>query len=232
MTMLLKPERALLRYVERDAREVLVEPLTDFEKEMLREKLQKYCITSFKRRMISSGLMADFDEQSDIENDAYLFMQNILDKFDKSKYKGKIAEHDVPGAGKPKTLEFYFKIYFSGRINFTACEVRNLKKRQGSGSGAMGDVIYDEELGESSLFNLDSNVSCKYNSTELMLNHLKDKSDDFKQFLHESFIEQYSQKELKDKWQGKFSTLKSQLNQFKKEIKKKYSKDYIEEFGS
>jgi hypothetical protein len=226
MTIKLKPDNSILRYPDRDAREEPVDPLTHAEKERLSVALWKDCRAAYKRRMVSSGLLADYEESGELDGEAYIFMWNILGKFDKSKC-GKIAEFDIEGATNPKTLEFYFKIYFSGRVNFVACEARDYKKKRGIGpKGSVSDVSYDEE--SEGHF---SEIEYEYEATGHFFEGLQKRSDDFKRFAVQSMIVQVSQKELREEFGPNFNKLKSELTKFKNDLKKKHLGSFLRETG-
>lgn len=222
----LKQDNGINRYPDRSARHEAVDPLTPAEIARLVENCQDYCIRSYKIRMIKSALISDYEEHKDLDGEAIIFMYNILGKFDKSKCGG-IADFDEKGATKPKTLEFYFKNYFSGRVNFVACEAREDKKKKGIGpGGSVFDVSYDEEA-ESEF----SEVSHEYEATSAVFAALKNKTDDFKRFFAQNYFEEMQQKELREEWGPKFSKLKSELGKFKNDLKKKHTKSYLREIG-
>ena len=131
MSSIIKPDNHVQRYVDRSARYEPTTPLTKREKKRLSKNCWEKCRNGYKIRMIKSGLLSDYETPDDLEAEAYILMWNILDKFDKSKC-GKISDFDEPGAKAPKTLEFYFKNYFYGRVNFVAIEARDCKYRRGN----------------------------------------------------------------------------------------------------
>lgn len=226
MSMMLKPDNSILRYPDRGARDAPVDPLTEEELLFLSELTWTACKTAYKRRMISSALLADFEETTDLEGEAYIFMWNILKKFDKSKC-GVIAEFDVPGATNPKTLEFYFKNYFYSRVNFVACEARDYKKKRGVGpKGSVSDVSYDEE--SEGYF---SDTEYEYEATGHFFENMAKKSDDFKRFAVQSLIVQVSQKELREEFGPNFNKLKAELTKFKNDLKKKHLGSFLRETG-
>jgi hypothetical protein len=102
-------------------------PLTPEQKDYLKKHCWDKCFRAYKNRMLSSALISDFETKDDLVGEAWIAMGEILDRFDTSRC-GEIAEYDVQGDKAPKTLEFYFNIYFSGRVNFMACESRTHKK--------------------------------------------------------------------------------------------------------
>lgn len=218
-TMLLKLDSSIKRENERAAREEPKVPLTKEEIDKLKADCREKCRNAYVIRMTQSALMEENESLQDLENDAFLLMHNILTKFDKSKC-GPISEYDVPGRDKPKTLKFYFLNYFYGRVNFTACESRDYKKKRGTGpnKGAVSDIVYDAEYkGQFSEYEYE------HEATGLIFQKLKDKSPEFQRFFHQSFIVELKEKELREEWGDKYNKLKSELTKFKNDLKKKYS---------
>lgn len=214
---LLKGENTVIIYTDRGIREEPKDPLTEQEKEHLRKKVRQYCINAFKRRIISSGLMSDLYTPEDLDGEAIILMENILSKFDKSVYKGKIAEHDVPGAGKPKTLEFYFKNYFSGRVNLTAAEAREEKMKYASkGSTIYGDLYYDDESEEKTT-DLDFDAETIEYLLKIMDNY--GYGFEFKRFFVQANVLQISKPELRDEYGNNFNKLLKKAEEFMKNLK-------------
>ena len=222
--MRLKSDNSILRYTDRSARNAPTEPLTEKEKKRLAENCWQKCLNAYKIRMIKSGLLSDYETPEDLEGEAYILMWNILNKFDKSKC-GKISEFDEPGAKAPKTLEFYFKNYFYGRVNFTAAEARDYKKKRGVGPrGVVDEVVYDEE---SSLGNNDY----KYESTGNIFNLLSDQAFEFRRFFVQLHILELTKTEMREEWGKEFDERLTEVQEFIGLIKKKHHKKYLEEIG-
>lgn len=225
----LKQDRTILRYPDRGARNEPDEPLTEADKKLLEEEVWEYCRNGYVRRIMKSGLMSDHDEIGDLTGEAYIFFHNIMSKFDKSKC-GKIAEEDVPGAKNPKSLGWYFKVYFSGRINFVACEARDQKKKWGIGprssTGTVMEVSFDAKY--TSDF---SEFEYENEATGEIFSDLKKKSDEFKRFFWETYKVEFKQSELRDRWGTKYNKLKNQLTKFKKDLNKKHYKTFLEDSG-
>lgn len=225
----LKQDRGLIRYPDRGARNEPVDPLTDKEKKQLEENVWEKCRNGYVRRLIKSGLLADYDEIEDLTGEAYIFFHNIMSKFDKSKC-GKIQEYDEEGSDKGKTLEFYFKNYFYGRINFVACEVRDQKKKRGigprSGQGTVMEVSFDaKHTGDFSEYEYEHEV------TGEIFSALNKKSDDFKRFFYESYRVEFKQSELRERWGNKYNKLKNELTKFKKQLQKNHYATFVKETG-
>lgn len=218
----LKSDNTILRYPDRDARNEPVDPLTDAEKQKLIDDCWVKCRSAYKIRM-SKGFLSDWEDSKDLDGEAWIFMCNILSKFDKKVYEGKIAEFDVEGPDQPKSLKFYFLNYIYGRVNFVACEARDFKKKRGIGpKGAVDEVSYDDEVDES--FGL---YNHKYEATGEIFLLLNGKSPEFQRFFKQQMILQMSQKELREEWGINFNKLKQELTKFKGEIKKKHRLNYL-----
>lgn len=226
----LKQDRGLIRYPDRGARNEPVDPLTEKEMARLEENIWEYCRNSYVRRLIKSGLLADYDEIQDLEGEAYIFFYNIMSKFDKSKC-GKIQEFDEEGKDKGKTLEFYFKTYFSGRINFVACEVRDQKKKRGigprSGQGTVMEVAFDAKY--TSDF---SEYEYEHEVTGEIFAALNKKSKDFQRFFYESYRVEFKQSELRERWGNQYNKLKLELTKFKKSLQKNHYSTFLKDTGN
>ena len=225
-SLLLKADNTILRYPDRSARNLPVDPLTKKEMDRLKEECWEKCRNAYIVRMTRSALISDFEQADDLIGEAWIFMENILGKFDKSKC-GEIAEYDVEGKTAAKTLKFYFLNYYYGRVNFVACEARDFKKKRGVGPrGTPVDVSYDEDFeGDFSEFNHD------YDATSNIFYELKKKSTDFQRFFYQHYRVQLSQKELREEWGGRFNKLKQELTKFKNDLKRKYHVGYLQEIG-
>lgn len=224
--MLLKADNGILRYPDRSARNEAITPLTEAEKVSLRELCWEKCRNAYVLRMTKSALISDFEVAEDLVGEAWIFMENILGKFDKSKC-GDLAEYDVEGKTQAKTLKFYFQNYYYGRVNFVACEARDFKNKRGHGSiGAAIDVSYDEDF-EGEL----SELNHEYEATSNIFLELNKKSEDFQRFFYQSYRIQLSQKELREEWGSRFNKLKQELTKFKNQLKQRYQIDYMTEIG-
>lgn len=225
----LKQDRTILRYPDRGARNEPVDPLTEEEMKKLEEEVWTSCRNGYVRRIIKSGLLSDHDEIQDLEGEAYIFFKNILGKFDKSKC-GDILEYDVKGDDQGKTLAFYFKNYFYGRINFVACEARDQKKKWGIGprnsTGTVMEVSFDaKHTGDFSEYEYEHEV------TGEIFSAVNNKSEEFKRFFYETFRVEFKQAELRQRWGTKYNKLKNELTKFKKELNKKHYKTFVQESG-
>lgn len=214
----LKLDNFVKREPDRSARNIPVTPLTEKQKKLLAEKVWPKCLKAYKSRMRASALMADFETEEDLEGEAYIAMWNILNKFDLSKC-GIVADWDEEGKTAPKTLEFYFNNYFSGRVNFIACEARAGKKQRGVGPAeALDEVSYDPE-DEGSNF---TEYLHKYDITGELLSELKNKEQTFQRFFVQLYRMQYTQRELREEYKERFNILKAQANDFISHLKDKY----------
>ena len=218
----LKLDKTIKREPDRSARHIPVKKLTEAEKIKLADECFDKCLRAYKKRMMASALLADYEEHTDLDGEAWIAMWNILNKFDKSKC-GPLAKFDVPGKTAPKTLKFYFLNYFYGRVNFIACEARAFKKLVGVGPAeSFSEITYDEED--------TSNVSefnHKYEITGLILSELKKKDEKFQRFFHQLFRLQITQKELREEYGEEFTVLKNHINRFIDEVKSKNKGDHF-----
>lgn len=222
----LKSDNTILRYPDRDARNEPVDPLTPEEKQFLIDNCWIRCRNAYKNRM-SRGFLSDWEDAKDLDGEAWIFMHNILSKFDKKVYEGRILPLDADdyeeGPDKPKPLKFYFLNYIYGRVNFVACEARDFKKKRGIGpKGAVDEVSYDDEQEDS--FGL---YNHKYEATGEIFLLLNAKSPEFQRFFKQQMMLQMSQKELREEWGIYFNKLKQELTKFKSEIKKKHRLTYL-----
>lgn len=217
----LKLDNFVKRENDRSARNIPVKPLTKEQKDALSIRVWPNCRNAYISRMKRSHLYSDFEEIADLENDAYIAMWNILEKFDLSKC-GEISDYDVPGATNPKTLDFYFKNYFSGRVNFIACEARAQKKSRGVGPAEnLDEVAYDPEDNGSQF----SEYLHKYEITGDLLEELKKKDVTFQRFFRQLYQLQFTQRELREEYKEKFNIYKGQSNDFINYLSKKYKLD-------
>lgn len=222
MSLQLKLDGWVPREPDRSARNIPTKPLTDELKKHLSEKCWKKCLQAYKKRMVSSALLSDFETHKDLDSEAYIAMWNILDKFDISKC-GALAKFDVPGATNPKRLEFYFNNYFSGRVNFMACESRAAKKQRGVGpTEGLTEITYDQ----ASDFSEVTEYNHEYEITGVLLSEVKGKSVEFKRFFHQTYILQCTQREMREEYGDKFNILRSELLRFISDVQKTAKMDY------
>lgn len=217
----LKLDGWVKREPDRSARNIPAKKLTQKMKEHIAQKCYTNCLRAYKKRMISSALLSDFETHKDLDAEAYIAMWNIIEKFDISKC-GLIAKFDVPGATNPKTIEFYFNTYFSSRVNFIACESRAFKKQRGVGpTDGLAEISYDAA---------DHNVMTEHNHeyeiTGILLKKLKYKDQDFQRFFHQLYQLQCTQRELREEYGDKFSELRAQMNKFITEVQRENQMDY------
>jgi hypothetical protein len=221
--MTLKPEGWVKRKYSPKIKEFPKRPLSKEQIDYLAKECEESCYKAYKSRM-TQGLLSDFEEVGDLKSEAYIAMLGILERFDLDQC-GPIAEYDVPGKKSPKTLEFYFKVYFSGRVNFMACESRTHKKAlniQGSSSIEYNEVPYnpiDEYNGTGSNQN--------YEITGHIMNELSLKPRGFRRFFYQRYNLQCSYKELVDEYgQEECKEKSEELQSFVEMIKKKYKSDF------
>lgn len=216
----LKLDKTVKREPDRSARNIPVQKLTEAEMKKLASECFDKCLRAYKKRMMASALLADYEEHTDLDGEAWIAMWNILRKFDKSKC-GKISKFDEPGKTNPKTLKFYFLNYFYGRVNFIACEARAFKKLVGVGPAeSFSEVTYDEEdTGSVSEYNH------KYEVTGIILSELKKRDEKFQRFFYQLYKLQITQKELREEYGEEFTVLKNHMNRFIEEIKHKNKGD-------
>lgn len=116
-----KYENIITRKFTKNSRTEPKIPLTLEERNYLTNKYLQDFAKDYKRFAIKMGCLSD-DEMAnlvssksirglmnnDLENDGFLLFSICLDKFDKSRYEGKIAEANTQGASGCKTLDFFF----------------------------------------------------------------------------------------------------------------------------
>ena len=200
-----------------------VRPLTDEERTHIQVNCWEKCHRAYRNRMMASGLISDFETQDDLLGEAWIAMNEILDRFDLSRC-GEVSQHDVPGGDKPKTLVFYFLNYFYGRVNFMACEARTHKKSRNVQS-------YGAEISETEYSPIDEragNDSSKYEITENILYELRKKSKEFQRFFYQIYGLQCSYKELVDEYsQSGCKQKRAELVDFIDSLKSRYNIDYV-----
>lgn len=215
MSMLLKLDAYVKRAPDRSARYEPAARLTKKQKDKLAKECWDSCLRAYISRMTNSGLLSDFETNEDLVSEAYISMWNILEKFDISKC-GLIAKFDVPGAKKPKTLGFYFKNYYYGRVNFIAAESRVYKKNRGVGpADNVGEITYDPQDNSSI-----TQYNYEHKITGVLLHELEKKGADFKRFFYQTFQLQCTQREMRQEYGDNFNNLKYNLNKFIEEVKK------------
>lgn len=277
--LFLKLDTYIKRDPDRGARYEVVKPLTEMEKKYLASVCRLKCSRAYYSRLTFSALRNEYEEDADLNAESFIFMWNILDKFDTSKcgkivgfqydpheeevkkkkkrgtpyrkkkgvlekslddwikfgakvkykrdsegyeimyleYKGKMLKSfDIPGAKRPKTLEFYFLNYFYGRVNFLACEARTAKKSRGIGpADQVGDISYDEEGVEHF-----TPSKAQYSITEVVFSELKKKDFQFQRFFAQKFYQELKVKELKEEYGDKFNKINQELITFLNHCKK------------
>ncbi len=221
MSLQLKLDGWVKRDPDRSARNIPAKPLTEAIKKHLAVSCWDQCLRAYKKRMISSALLSDYETDRDLDAEAYIAMWNILNKFDISKC-GPLAKYDVPGQFKPKTLEFYFTVYFSGRVNFIACEARAMKKQRGVGPAeGLTEISYDQ-ADHTSL----SEHNHDYEITGILFQELKKKPESFQRFFHQTYKLQCTQREMREEYGDNFNAMRHELMRFIAEIEKSSKMDY------
>jgi hypothetical protein len=199
-------------------------PLTKKERERLYEVLHKQCVAAYISRMTKSGLMSGVDSIHDLTGEAYIAIQNIMDKFDKARC-GKIQKFDEEGSDKPKSLEFYFLTYFQGRVNWMAVDTRNEKKKRGmigSQANSNEEVSYNPEDRSSS-----PEEAHRYDSIKFLKKALDNQTQSVKELFNEIYIEKLTTVELK-KRHPDYLKLRRALGGFIKEFEFK-NQELLEE---
>jgi hypothetical protein len=221
--MKLKPDAWIKRKYSPKIKEMPKKPLTDDEKKRLEKSCFEKCHKAYRNRMIHSGLISDFEEAGDLEGEAWIAMQEIMNRFDLSKC-GIVAKHDTEGKTAPKTLEFYFLNYFYGRVNFMACESRTHKKsRNVQFSNSQYDEIEYNPVDMSSGGAANQN----YEITGHIMNGLQNKSKHFQRFFYQTYVLQCSYKELVDEYgQDSCKQRKEELQEFVEGLKKNHKQDF------
>lgn len=200
-------------------------PLNEEQKKLILTKCWDKCYKAYRSRMISSGLISDFEEQNDLISEAWIAMNEIISRFDLSKC-GEISEYDIPGDDKPKTLEFYFLNYFYGRVNFMACEARTHKKSRNV-------QFSNSEFSEIEYAPVDDSIKgdSQYEITGNILNELTKKSKDFQRYFYQVYILQCTYKELVDEYGQSFCKEKrDEVHDFINNIRSNYKPDYAIKF--
>jgi hypothetical protein len=219
----LKPDMWIKRENSRGARHEVVKPLTDAQKKLVVDTVGEYCVRSYVNRMKSSALMSDFDEDGDLVGDGWEFLYNILGKFDLSKC-GPIAEFDIQGDDQPKSIPWYFKTYFSGRINFNACEARTNKKNRNVGgpSDIFQEITYDEEDTQNV-----SEFNHEYDITGFVYYELKKQEFDVQRMYFQLYKLGMSTKEVREEYGTRFNEINNKLKKMFEVIKKNYKNDWL-----
>jgi hypothetical protein len=217
----LKLDNSITRENDRGTRNDPKEPLTPEEQQDIKKNDWIYCKIAYVNRMMKSRLYdPDVETVKDLENDAWIFFENILGKFDKSFFKGRIAKkYDVSGNRSPKTLGWYFRNYFSHRVQQTAQESRNEKKKRGIGPAEhMDDIAYDPVDMSSGL----SEHMFNYEVTGEIWTEVKKRDRDFQRFFVQLCIEQCTQKELREEYKDRYKMFKAMLTDIKNRYAEKY----------
>ena len=223
MSLKLKPDAWVKRKYSPKIKEAPKKPLTDDQKAFLRTHCWEKCYKAYKNRMMSSALISDFETIEDLRGEAWIAMGEILDRFDLSRC-GQVTEYDVEGPLASKSLEFYFNNYFSGRVNFMACESRTHKKsRNVQFSGQEIQEYEYNPIDDRSITPYDQ----KYEITGHIDNELRIRDKSFQRFFYQHYQLQCSYKELVDEYgQEECKKKKEELQDFMEMIKKKYKSDY------
>jgi hypothetical protein len=224
MSHKLKPDMWVKRKYSPKIKDIPKNPLTEAQKQQLIKTCGEKCHKAYRNRMIGSGLLSDFEDAGDLQGEAHIAMNEILNRFDTSRC-GKIEMYDTPGATNPKTLEFYFLNYFYGRVNFMACESRTHKKSRNVGSYA-GEV-FETEYDPVDPRNDPSNND--YEITGHIMTELQKKNKPLQRFFYQTFVLQCSYKELVDEYgQEQCRNKKVELQEFINQLKQNYSNDFGE----
>jgi hypothetical protein len=182
------------RRYESNTKSAPKKPLTKKERDMLTQTCLKKCISAYISRMSASGLKSNLDSIDDLKSEAWIAMENIMDKFDKSKC-GKITKYDEPGKDKPKSLEFYFTNYFYGRVNFMACDTRTVKQKRGmiGGTASSSDEITYNPADTAS----GPDAKYRYDSLDLLLLELDKQPEPVQVLFDQIFNQELPTDELK-----------------------------------
>lgn len=223
MSIKLKPDAWIKRKYSPKIKEAPKKPLSQKQKEQLQKSCFTKCLKAYSNRMTSSALVSDFESREDLHSEAWIAMNEILNRFDLSKC-GKVAKYDVPGDKNPKTLEFYFYNYFCGRVNFMACESRTHKKSRNV-------QFSSQEIDEYEYNPIDEKnpmiFSQEYEITGHLMNELQKRSPKFQRFFYQHYVLQCSYKELVDEYgQEDCKEKKEELQGFIESIKKRYKSDF------
>lgn len=110
------------------------EPLSKKEREKIERLLLKKCTVAYVKKFRCSGLKSSAYDISDLKQDAWIHLQNIMNKFDKAAYPSEsIGLNDIEGSGNQKTIEWYFYNYYCRRLNLTVKENVEIKKTVSGG---------------------------------------------------------------------------------------------------
>ena len=192
--MKLSPEVWFNRRYESNTKTAPTKPLTKKERKMLTETCLKRCQAAYISRMTASGLKCNLDSVDDLKSEAWIAMENIMDKFDKSKC-GKIVKYDKEGKDQPKSLEFYFINYFFGRVNFMACDTRTVKQKRGmigGTSSSMDEISYNPADTGSS-----PDANYRFDALNMLTAELKKQPDSVRALFDQIYNEGLSAEELK-----------------------------------
>jgi len=224
MSNKLKLDNNVERITERGSIRPPKTPLTKKELERLStdKKFVNKCIGAYVNRMLKSRhYNVDTEDARDIYNDGYLFFINILGKFDKAPFKGKIAKkYDVPGKNIPKTIEFYFYDYFCRRINYASMESSKYKQNWGGTApvDTMGEIVYDEETTERSGF---LETSIEDEDWGKIFKELEKENFEFKRFYTQLYFLEITEKELREDYGERFNDFYQKSEDFHRKIREK-----------
>lgn len=218
MSQQLSIDNTINRILERETRNPPKSPLNNEEKQRLITNCTSYCHNSYYVRIVKTGLMGT-DEHEETVSESFIFMNSMLEKFDKHYYLDKISmngEGDVNGKKEKKTLEFFFETFFSHRLNLLAIEIRREKKLKGIGPrNTPMDISYDE-VEENSFDLIDESESLT-----LVKEHLVKEPKELRRFYTERYVLEITDKEMREDWGADYNKLDKQLSKFFQKIKPK-----------
>ena len=221
-----KREHFFVRRYDQNSKKKPKRSLTKSQKKHLFEKCRAKAVRAYVTRMRASGLIADCDEIEDIEQEAIIALYKALNRFDVSKM-GRLAKNKneaKQGANKPKSLDFYFMVYFYNSVNMLAADAATQKWRRGGYSSwynkCHSSVLLDNEFEE----NKDLKVRGLDFESEIGLyifGELNKHRTEFKDFVSDKIY--LSRKELKKKYEPvDLKKFKTEFRSFAQIIKEKY----------
>ena len=114
-------------------------PLSDEEKKLITEEIWVDCVKYYKFMVVKLSCESDFETSDDLDGYAFIFMNEILNVFDKAPYKA-LDEKERKG----KTiLAFHFFGYFKMRVYWKMLRLIDSKKKRGLPSHASPNVVYE-----------------------------------------------------------------------------------------
>lgn len=218
MSQQLSLDNTINRILERETRNPPKSPLNEEEKQRLIANCTNYCHNAYYVRIVKTGLMGT-DENEETVSESYIFMNSMLEKFDKHYYLNKISlngEGDVDGKKEKKTLEFYFETFFSHRLNLLAIEIRREKKLKGIGPRSMPMEITYDEVDENSFDSSEESESLILIKEKILL-----ESKELRRFYTEKYILEITDKEMREDWGSDYNSLDTKLVNFFKSLKNK-----------